>query len=330
MAGKLIHNLKKLSFGILALLLIAICALTWWGWAPDLDPAELRALYRTKNSTFLEVTPGTTAHVRIEGPANAKAILLLHGSNASLHTWERWGSELSDQYKLISIDLPGHGLTGKTAADDYSHTGMARFALAVMNKLQIKQFVIAGSSMGGAVAMQTALMAPKRVQGLILIDPGGFRPPADMPLATDRPIAFKLAATPLARAIISFWTPRAIVEEGLRKSFLDQTLVTDTMIDRYYDLTRYPGNRRATAIRFAAYSSGKMFVDAANIMQPSLILWGEKDNLIQVEVGRHLSTAMPRATLKIYDNVGHLPHEELPTVSAADARTFLQMIGQNT
>src|ERR1700759_4858338 len=92
---------------------------------PGIPRATLEAKYATPPSQFVDVTYKSTlpeadpaedkparVHYRIRGPQDAPVIVLLHGSNASLFTWEPWSKRLSDEYRVVSVDLPGHGLTG--------------------------------------------------------------------------------------------------------------------------------------------------------------------------------------------------------------------------
>lgn len=57
----------------------------------------------------------------------ALALVLLHGSNASLHTWEPWVEEIGGVLRIVTVDLPGHGLTGPSSERDYTYTGMMKF-----------------------------------------------------------------------------------------------------------------------------------------------------------------------------------------------------------
>ena len=104
-----------------ALLVLAlIAALFLWGYAGDIPVNELRAKYANAESEFVDLGDGLIVHLRDEGPKDAPAIILLHGSNASLHTWQQWVDRLGKEYRIIRYDQPGHGLTGPHPKDDYS------------------------------------------------------------------------------------------------------------------------------------------------------------------------------------------------------------------
>src|SRR4029079_1290764 len=108
----------------LLLVLVVIAGLLGFGYlnftAPDIPRGILEAKYATPPSQFVTLPDGARVHYRIRGKADAPLLVLLHGSNASLFTWEPWSKNLSDQFRVVSLDLPGHGLTGAVPSHDYS------------------------------------------------------------------------------------------------------------------------------------------------------------------------------------------------------------------
>lgn len=315
--------IKRLLVGTLTLIVLALAVIFISVVQFDVPREQLVGRYAGGASQFVTLPSGASAHIRDEGLATGPVLVLIHGSNASLHTWEPWVAELDDSYRLISMDLPGHGLTGRVPDDDYSRAGMAAFVVEVMDMLRVERFAIAGNSMGGGVAAQLALTHPERVSALILVDSAGI------PVARDEddvPLAFRIARMPVLSKIMSFILPRSLVEEGVRKVFVDQSKVTDEMISRYFDLSLHEGNRDATRIRFSGYASQDEEAFAARlgeITMPTLIMWGDKDGLIPVSAAHEFKARIPHADLVIYENVGHVPMEEVAEESAEDVRRFL-------
>jgi pimeloyl-ACP methyl ester carboxylesterase len=119
--------------------------------------------------------------------------------------------------------------------------------------------------------------------------------------------------------------PRSMFESSLKTTLYDPAHVTPTMIDRYWELNRYPGNREATMRRFAlAHNNHPASREQlAAIKAPTLILWGQEDNLIPVASARWFQQAMPGSRLIIYPHVGHVPMEEVADQSAKDVAAFL-------
>ena len=109
----------RLSKYVFTLLAIALAALFVWGYAPDTDPAAMKAKYSSAASQFVDAGGGLTVHLRDEGKRDGPVLVLLHGSNASLHTWEPWVARLGAKYRIISLDQIGHGLTGPNPTGQY-------------------------------------------------------------------------------------------------------------------------------------------------------------------------------------------------------------------
>ncbi len=287
---------------------------------PDIPRAQLETKYAVAPSQFMILPDGARVHYRDRGPKTGPAIILVHGSNASLFTWEPWAKRLSDSFRVISLDLPGHGLTGAVPSGDYSEEGMVRFLKEFADKLALQKFALAGNSMGGAVAAHFAEEYPGRVTHLVLVDAGG------LPFkAGDRePIAFQIARIPVLRNVMLYITPRSIVTEGLGDAIVRKEIINDRMIDEYWDFARMAGTRQATLDRFSLPWGPYVKDHIAAIRVPTLILWGEQDHLIPVETGHAYAAAIPGSKLIVYPGVGHIPQEEVADRSAADVRGFLQ------
>src|SRR5215469_3490298 len=135
--------------------LIVVAALATAGWflfTPDIPRAALVTKYARPPSEFMTLPGGARIHLRDRGPKSAPALVLIHGSNASLFTWEPWAIRLSDAFRVISIDMPGHGLTGAVPSEEYSEQAMTEVVVRVAERLKLTRFAIGGNSMGGGVA----------------------------------------------------------------------------------------------------------------------------------------------------------------------------------
>jgi len=288
---------------------------------PDVPVDELKARYASAQSQFLEVSPGFFVHVRDEGPRDAPALLLVHGSNASLHTWEPWVERLKGQYRIVSLDLQGHGLTGPIPSGCYTTECMAGTIEAVRERLGIQRIAIAGNSMGGGVSIAYALAHPNRVSALVLVNTGGA--PANRP--GPPPIGFRIASSPLVAPIAAQITPRALVAETLEQSVSVKSVASPEAATRYWELLRRPGNREATMDRWAQGWTRFSAEELAPLKGvPVLILWGAEDRLIPVSAAGWFKQALPRAEVLVYPKIGHIPHEETPDRSAADLAAFLR------
>lgn len=307
---------------ILGLAVLAVGGLAWWAWAPDIPHDELVAKYGQPPSQFVQLASGVTVHLRDEGCDDCAAVFLIHGSNASLHTWERWADLLGDQWRVVSIDMPGHGLTGATSDGDYSIERAAGIIEEVRAYLGIEQFNLAGNSRGGAIALNYAVAHPDRLISLALIDAAGAPWPSADP-DKETPFIYTLMANPQIAQALKNFLPRPLVEQALRDAFSNQYAVTEPMIDRYYELIRHPGNRDATLERAQMPYSLAAFNQAGSLRLPVLIMWGEADRLVPIALAAEFAEAMPQAQTVAYPGVGHTPMEEIPEQSATDYRLFL-------
>lgn len=312
--------MKRLLKYTFALLLLALIALFVWGYAPDTEPAAMKAKYANQASQFVDVGGGLTMHIRDEGNRAGPVLVLLHGSNASLHTWEPWVERLKARYRIIRLDQIGHGLTGPNPTDQYDADAFVGTLDALMVKLGVSRFALAGNSMGGFVAWEYALAHPDKLTHLVLVDAAG--PPEDP--NKKLPIGFRIARTPGLSKLALVITPRSLFEKSLHQSVSNQAIVTPEAVDRYWELNRYPGNREATGLRFASYAGRVRDMDkVGTITTPTLILWGAEDKLIPASGADWFAQRIKGSTKIVYPGIGHIPMEEAPDRSAADLDAFL-------
>nr|WP_315456464.1 alpha/beta hydrolase [uncultured Sphingorhabdus sp.] len=316
--------MKRLFKWLGLLLIVAVAAVFFWGYAPDTDADAMKAKYAGGASQFVELKPGLNVHYRDEGKRDGRPLVLIHGSNASLHTWETWVKILGQDYRVISLDLPGHGLTGANPSNVYDNASYVEVVDGLLEKLNVKSAVIGGNSMGGGVSWMYALTHPEKVDALLLVDAGG----QPYSKSGNTPIGFRLMRMPVIKEAVRFIAPRSIFESSVRTSMSVQSKIDDALIDRYWELNRYPGNREATMQRFSATGNRNTATPEklATIKVPVMIMWGEEDNLIPVSSARWFADALPQAQLVIYPRVGHIPMEEIPEKSAADVKSWLDTL----
>lgn len=288
-------------------------------WAPDRSVHSLSARWAKPPSQFVEVD-GMQVHLRDEGPReDSVPIVLLHGTSASLHTWDGWTQSLSGQRRIIRFDLPAFGLTGPHPANDYSIAAYVHLVNGVLDKMGVTSCVLAGNSLGGQIAWGMALAHPQRVSRLVLVDAAGY------PLQSRSvPIGFRIARTPGLRVLMEHTLPRGVVDSSVRNVYGDPSKVTSELVDRYYELTLRAGNRQALAYRMDQRLSG----DEAQIKRlklPTLILWGAKDQLIPLDNAQRFATDIQGSKLVVFENLGHVPQEEDAQETVKALKVFLDL-----
>jgi pimeloyl-ACP methyl ester carboxylesterase len=314
---KSIHMLKiirNLLLSLVVLLVIGVVAV----WAPDRTVETLTARWAPQPSQFVAID-GMSVHLRDEGPRDdPEPIILLHGTGASLHTWDAWTEVLKAKHRVIRVDLPGFGLTGPTKDGNYQMPAYTHFINSLMDKLQIKRAILAGNSFGGDVSWQTAVTDPDRVSRLILVDASGYAT-----TAASVPIAFKLAQMPALSRLLSNILPRSVVESSVRNVYADPAKVTPELVDRYYDLALRAGNRKAITERFAQNKPGQNESAVKQITVPTLIIWGGLDRLITPDNAEKFHRDIAGSQLIVFEKLGHVGHEEDPAATVAAVQAFL-------
>jgi pimeloyl-ACP methyl ester carboxylesterase len=304
-----------LLFGFFSLIIIF--------WKNDLSLDYLKTKYANKESEFMSIN-GIQVHFRDQGPVtDSLPLVLIHGTGASLHTWEPWVAELIATKRIVTFDLPAYGLTGPNANHDYSQKAYVDLLDSLLIKLKINRCILGGNSLGGSVSWNYAIQHAEKIKKLILIDAGGY------PLnSTSVPIAFKLAKVPILNNLLEKITPRSMVESSVKNVYFDPKKVSNELIDRYFELTLREGNRRAFKERMA---SSKNTISKNNTSQliktikvPTLVLWGDHDQLIPVASAYKFHEDLPNDTLVILKNLGHVPMEEDPKASIMAVKEFIE------
>ena len=286
----------------------------------DIPLEKLKAKYAPTPSFFLAMD-GMEVHVRDEGNVDDPVpIVLIHGTASSLHTFGDWTAGLVDERRVIRMDLPGYGLTGPFPDGNYAMENYVDFILHLLDELKVERCVLAGNSLGGAIAWRVALAHPERIEKLVLIDAAGYPSQSE-----SVPIAFRIARWRGINRIFTFITPRFLAKSSLKNVYADESKATKELIDRYFELSLRKGNRQAYLDRMGQKRDPNIHEQIKTIDQPTLILWGEQDKLIPVENAYRFQADLPNDTLVILENSGHVPMEENAEESLKAFKRFLSV-----
>jgi pimeloyl-ACP methyl ester carboxylesterase len=291
----------------------------------DIPYATLASHYENANSRYVDLPGGIHMHYRDEGAhPGAATLVLVHGYAASVQTWEPWVTRLGRDYRVISVDLPGHGLTSAPAGYQPTTSNYVDALNAFATSQHLDHFVLAGNSMGGDIAWHYALAHPEQLSGLILVDAGGWPDGS----TAHEPLIFKLLSNPIIAPLLRDLDNTRLTREGLEKAFVNHSLINDAMVSRYTDLARAPGHREILVQIMLNRSPGDVATPErlSAIHTPTLIIHGDHDNLIAPSSGQHFKDAIAGSELVMLPNVGHVPQEEAPDASAHAVRAFLTRI----
>ena len=313
-------KLLKKTFKILvvSLVLLAIVIAVLFGYR-DIPVEDLKEKYAPAPSAFVALD-GMQVHYRDEGNANdTLPIVLIHGTGASLHTFDAWAAELQKDHRVLRMDLPAYGLTGPFPDADYSIDNYVGFIKDFLRAKDIEKCVLGGNSLGGNISWDFTSQYPDMVAKLILIDATGY--PSK---PTSEPLAFKIPRMPVIKHVFKFITPRPVVRTSVENVYANKSKVTEELVDRYLELTLRQGNRKAFVDRIKSKNDSTAYHKIKAIQQPSLVLWGEQDKLVPLKNAHRFHEDLENDTLVILKNVGHVPMEESPAESLAAVLAFLE------
>ena len=250
-------------------------------------------------------------------------VLLLHGFCASRYSWQRVTDRLGDGHRLIAPDLKGHGESDKPEDDRYALDDHVAVICDLIDALGLDDLVIAGNSLGGGVALVTTLRLNGRdggpIRGLVLVDAMSYR--------QEIPAFIRLLGTPgLGKAALWIVPPRVGALSVLRKVYFDEKRITEETIRVYADAMSAPGAHAAmsaTARRIVPNGAEAIEAQYPSIRVPALVIWGDRDEIIPVALGRRLADDLPLARFVELSHCGHAPQEEMPEATADLVGGFL-------
>ena len=289
--------------------------------APERSLESLVTRWAPPPSDFIELD-GQLLHLRDEGPrSDTLPLVLLHGTGASLHTWEGWAAALSRSRRVISLDLPGAGLSGADAKDDYHVAHQVALLARLLDHLHLGRVLLAGQGRGGELAWRLAQAQPARVAGLVLVASPLLAAPPGI-----RPLALQLADTPGLRQLGRWVLPRRLVEDTLVSLYGDPARLQADTVDRTYELLLRDGNRVAMLHQQDQTPAPATPAELAAPRAPMLILWGEQDRLTPAAEAQALQRALPGSELRLLPGLGHLPQQEDPAATLAALQPWLARI----
>jgi len=189
-----------------------------------------------------------------------------------------------------------------------------------LNQLKIERATLCGSSMGGAVALAAAMNYPQRVEALVLAGSSAFTETGGASLAPAYVRWPYIGGAVTALAL----TSDSLVREGLRKSFYDESKVTEERVAAYYRPLATRGGQRAARLVRDQRDYAQIENSLDKIRQPALLIWGAQDRLNLLEDGQRLHAKLAGSQLVVFDNCGHLPQEEMPERFTREVIDFMK------
>lgn len=261
---------------------------------------------------------GETARIHYMEAGTGEPLILVHTIGQSLFTWRNVFFRLSEHYRVIAVDLLGHGYSDRPGSFDYSIESHSAGLVAFMDALGIESAHFVGFSMGSLYVLDIAERHPERVGKMILISPGGLTP--EMPLAV-RMLDSSLFG-PLASRLYSIRTAEKLLEE----CFFDLTSITPEVVQEYYKPASDGDARRAVRRSLYHFDHEEVISKLRDVVSGVLILWASDDKWHNLEIGDFFHAALPNSQLAVIRNAGHLLHEEKPEKLIASVVEYIPAI----
>lgn len=282
-----------------------------------LEPEEQQKLKAGKQFWEWRSPFGPLAMHYVEKGEGPNHLLLIHGFRSHSFTWNALMDPLAEAgYHVWAIDLVGYGLSDKPDHAAYNLDFFVHQIQDFMKAKGIDKAHFLGSSMGGGLALSTAISHPESVQSLILLSPLGY--PLDLPLYLS-----------LGRYAKHIWSPflgPALIRYGLERIVYDKERITDEQIEAYILPYRFPGGVSSSITTLQKFDNQQLVEMSENYPQlkvPALVIWGDHDALIPMTHFEKFAKDFPHADMLLIHNCGHIPQEEEPDQVIAATLEFL-------
>jgi 4,5:9,10-diseco-3-hydroxy-5,9,17-trioxoandrosta-1(10),2-diene-4-oate hydrolase len=306
------------SAGVIgSVILLPLAHLAAWALIPPLSRHKL-----AKRGLFVSVDGIDTYYERYgSGPP----LILIPPGGAHTSTWRYNIDVLSRSHEVWTLDLPGSGYTDKPTSFPYTHRSYAQFVRRFMSALGIPKAVVAGQSLGGAVALEFALDFPDQTTGLILIDAGGYS--RGVKLGALNPLRYRLTHA----ILMSFSSYPTVVKAFYRSLYHDPARFADdqAMVSEACAINRTPNARSAWYWMLRALNFDFAIPEVSRIKSvstPTLIIWGRDDRVVDVRTAARFHQDIAGSQLVVIDDAGHMPHEEKSDAVNFAITSFLDTI----
>jgi len=291
----------------------------------ELPDWYIRSKYSYPDSKWIDNDFGSPIHYRDTG--EGPVVVLLHGEISSLHTWDAWIDKMSQDFRVIAIDLPGSGLTSAPhCIKDLKESCPENLTLHyiqhtfeyIIEDLNIHKFSLAGSSYGGYLAALYALDNPQKLDKLILISPLGYQ--------QEIPWILNYVTTSGMDVLNKYFQPSTVISTIVDNFYGNADNIKRVNLDRYIHLAQSEGAHASNVYqlkRVRQLMEHGMLFDMSDIQTPTLLMWGEKDSWASFEHAARWQEALNDATLASYPLAGHALMEETADLSSADAIAFI-------
>lgn len=302
-----------------ALLIGAVCLLCGCsGFQKSLFDCSMSMEHRLSKLWEKSVQAGGLTFSYLERSGPGETVVLLHGFGADKDNWVRFVRHLPKEYRVIAIDLPGHGSTTRDAHTAYTVDYLTQGFADAVQALNLDRFHLAGNSLGGFVSVIYSAGNPGRVSSLCLIDPAG----AASPQPSDLQLAVERGENPLVPKSREDFD--ALMAYGFHNRPFIPWFIINVLADRYIERSAF--NEKMWNDIHRHQKDVVPYLGA--LKMPVFLIWGDKDRVLHVSSVSVYRQHIPQVETLILQNCGHVPMLELPRITAGHYTEFLEKPSQ--
>jgi pimeloyl-ACP methyl ester carboxylesterase len=290
---------------------------------PRLSLQQLRELYRSPLDQVLDVD-GVQVYYRDEG--RGPALLLIHGSQSTMRTWDELAKRLSRRFRVVRYDVPPNGLSGPVPDAVVGRLRASDVPARILAKLGISKASVVGVSSGGTTGIFLAAEYPQLVERLVVSCAPAD--PVDMSTLKKTPAMLEAERRYGDYMDYSRTKPKAFWRTYVDFYSAEPGRISDAVVQQMADFTRREPERNATALTGVVADQAKAIGAMNAVRQPVLLLWGAADPLLPPAAAHVLARHLKNASLSMLmiPDASHYPPIEIPERYAAILETYLTQV----
>lgn len=270
---------------------------------------------RLRNSVHVIETRYETARIHYMESGKGEPLILVHSAGQSLYTFRRLFYKLAMYYRVIAVDLVGHGYSDRPDFFDYTIGDHAESLARFMDSMGIESAHILGFSFGAGYALELAHKHPERVGKIVAICPGG--------VTSEMPLTVRMMESGLFGGIASRMYNLKSVKKMLNECVFDHTVINEHDAAEYFKPVADSSSRYAVRRTLAEFDENALISSLREIQAPVLLLWGEDDKWHPAGEVDEYRSSLRSCACTVIRNAGHLVHEEKPDRIAELVRGFI-------
>lgn len=262
---------------------------------------EAIAKYKHAGSEFIK---WNNLDIQVVEQGKGTTVFLIHGLGGALHEFDLLADSLAKHYKVVRFDLPGFGLSDGTKDEQPEFQQVYKdFMHFIINKYSTDSCFVVGNSMGGLIAWNAALDTSNHIKKLVLLAAAGYEMEQ---MAKENA---EWIDKPMIKFLLAKGAPKFVAKMNVQSCFYHDDAIDPTLYDIKYGMMNKQGNLEWLK-KLAKYNNYTDSATIKNIACPTLIIWGDKDEIIPFNHASRFKRDIPNSQLITYKDCGHAPMTE--------------------